>query len=305
VSDYTMAHDIFNHPHFVACQEHAANWEETHMHLYSEIMCLKDTTDRSRTNTIHEAFNNLKAFINNKIEHVLSRKKTHVCVRRKGHSGNCATGDKTAYVKKVITSNEVLNKISYLYTTPGDDTVVYKNRSSRLFPIALSAALESVIRNKNIKLKCAIPLSEASTPWMIATNYLDYMTLLLNVKGIDILLNINSNEYNEIAEMTGIHKLKMINYFAQYNRKLFDADGYTICPVTRRLLTPEQFTITDRISHTSIQLGHVIPRSNTQYTIRGMNVLFMTRRGNTILGDHSFIDDLWVHELKDMLKHYE
>jgi hypothetical protein len=105
--------------------------------------------------------------------------------------------------------------------------------------------------------------------------------------------------------MTGIHKLKMIDYFAQYNRKLFDADGYTICPVTRILLTAEQFTITDRVSHNSIQLGHVIPRSNTQYTIRGMNVLFMTRRGNLILGDHSFIQDTWLNELKDIVKNYE
>jgi hypothetical protein len=300
-----MAHNIFDHADFIACQEHAANWEETHMHVYSEIMCLKDTTDRSRTNVIHEAFNNLKAFITNTIEDVISRRKTHVCVRRKGHSGKCATGDNSAHIKKIIISKEVLNKISYLYITPGNDDVVYKNRSSRLFPIALSAALESVIRNKNIKLKCAIPLSEASTPWMIATNYLDYMTLLLNVKGIDILVDVDSNEYKEIAEMTGIHKLKMIDYFAQYNRKLFDADGYTICPVTRILLTAEQFTITDRISHNSIQLGHVIPRSNTQYTIRGMNVLFMTRRGNLILGDHSFIQDTWLNELRDIVKNYE
>ena len=300
-----MAHDIFNHPDFVACQEHASNWEETHMHLYSEIMCLKDVPDLSRTSVIYEAFGKLKAFINNTIEDVLSHRKTHVCVRAKGHSGKCATGDNTAYIKKIITSNEILNKISYLYITPGNDDVVYKNRSSRLFPIALSAALESVIRNKNIKLKCAIPLSEASTPWMIATNYLDYMTLLLNVKDIDSLADVNSDEYKELKTMTAIHKLKIIDYFGQYNRKLFDADGYTICPVTRRLLTPEQFTITDRVSHNSIQLGHVIPRSNTQYTIRGMNVLFMTRRGNTILGDHSFIDDVWVHELKDIVKQYE
>lgn len=300
-----MAHNIFTHSDFVACQEHAAKWEESHMHFYSEIMCLKDVGCSIRNDGLCEAFNNLKPFITNSVDDVINRKKSHACIRPKGHTGKCATGDSTAYIKKIINSKELLHKVSYLYITPGDDDYIYKNRSSRLFPIALSKAIESTIRNKNVKLKCAIPLSEASTPWMIATTYLDYMTLLLNVKDIEQFVNVDSDEYKELKTMTNVHKTTMMDYFANYNRKLFDVEGYTVCPIRGIHLHASYFTITDRVNENSIQLGHVIPRSENQYTIRGLNVLFMTRRGNAMLGDNSFIENKWIDNFKHTIMFHE
>lgn len=66
--------------------------------------------------------------------------------------------------------------------SPGADDYVIKNRASRLFPIAISSFYEKKLRNKNVKLKAAIALKEFTTPFCLATAYLDWIVFILNVK---------------------------------------------------------------------------------------------------------------------------
>ena len=44
------------------------------------------------------------------------------------------------------------------------------------------------------------------------------------------------------------------------------------------------------------------PRKNNEFTSRGFNILFMSRRGNLILGDYSLLEQNWYNELLDIIK---
>jgi len=225
------------------------------------------------------------------------------CVLPKGHSGKCAKKlpvfNNSEVAKKLITSID-----NCIYSTPGNDEYVYKNRASRLFPIQISNADEKLIRNKQgKKLKCAIPLKDASTPFLLATAYLDYVTYVLNIH--DVASVIDNVKWKPLAEYIDAHKSFLAKHFATYNRSVFKPTGETICTVTKKLVSMIDFADVNRdaridIRDEDIQMGHIESRSETHSSIRGGNLVFMSRRGNLIIGERNFLDNDWKEELRSI-----
>ena len=53
---------------------------------------------------------------------------------------------------------------------------------------------------------------------------------------------------------------------------------------------------------TDIQLGHVECRSDRVVSIRGENLLPMSRRGNLIIGEHNFMKNTWIEEITRLIQ---
>ena len=94
------------------------------------------------------------------------------------------------------------------------------------------------------------------------------------------------------------HKEKMITVYTEQNKTLFDSQGYTICPVIGQRIGIQHVLNPDRCNPLGIQLGHVLPRSNTRHTIRGFNLVLMTRTGNRLVGEHDFNSQDWLEILR-------
>jgi hypothetical protein len=215
------------------------------------------------------------------------------CVLPKGHKGGCDYNPSA----KIFKNKTIACKFDWLTSTPGDDDYIYKNRAARLSPHKVPDDLQRKWRDKNIKRKCAIPLREGSTPEMIAAAWLDYFTLMISIKDIDPELK-EYTHLQAIREVVAVHKEELARYYSLMGKKVFDAEGYTICPVMGVRLNVAQIANPDITDLNAIQLGHVIPRTDEQYTIRGKNILMMTRRGNLLVGDCSFVDNTWVMQME-------
>ncbi len=225
------------------------------------------------------------------------------CVLPRGHQDKCST-TYDIFIKSSLTEKLISSVEKAIYYTPGNDDYVYKNRAQRLYPYAISAEDEKKIKDKDIKKKCAIPLKDASTPICMAQAYLDYMTFIYNIKGIDKYICYNEN----ICKMLVDHKKTLIDYYK--NRYIFDKDGYTICAVTRKTLSVLNFADPDRdnrinIDEDDIQMGHCVPRNDNMVTIRGKNLVPMTRKGNRIIGDNNYCEDKWIDDLKEIVSAYK
>ena len=182
---------------------------------------------------------------------------------------------------------------------------MFKNRASRLFGTVLSTREQKKIRDKQVKKSCAIPLQDASTPFHLLCAYLDYMVFIVNIKGIEKLLDTSAPHYETIMNMLSIHKQHLIDGFAP--RKIFDDEGYTMCVITQVRSRLEDFCDPTRdmrtdCRDTDIQLGHVECRSDRVVSIRGENLLPMSRRGNLIIGEHNFMKNTWIEELTRLIQ---
>ena len=286
--------NIYNE-NFQECENNAEQWENAHGEYYRSVVCCREVSTKLNTTTkISESHAKLTPFISNPIEDVLAKSKRPLCLLLPGHTGKCT------HMPKVF-KKEILEKINTgIYQTPGNDDCVYKNRANRLFPICIDDEDESVIRNKSKQLKCAIPLKDRSTPLMLASAFTDYITFIVNIRGIrELILPI----YHEYVSMLDIHKLYLDAHFKSLGRKIFNTEGYTVCPVTGYEIKLRDVTDVSRTRPrpTDIQLGHCVPRSNTEYTIRGLNICLMTRDGNRIVGDADFMNDEWIKSLKNIL----
>jgi len=64
-----------------------------------------------------------------------------------------------------------------------------------------------------------------------------------------------------------------------------------MCPVSEHTFTTKDFERDSRFDpeDTDPQIGHVIPRSEKEYTIRGLNLCILTRIGNISTGDKELI----------------
>jgi hypothetical protein len=98
-----------------------------------------------------------------------------------------------------------------------------------------------------------------------------------------------------------VHGDHLAAHYAKFGRRIFDSEGFSICPVVTTRITPEHLANNDIKDHAAIQLGHVVPRSETEFTIRGKNVLLMSRRGNLLVGDDVFTEDGWLNCLKGVI----
>jgi len=231
----------------------------------------------------------------------------YVCVLPKGHKGNCEINYNKIFKKTNITKKLIGSIQHKIYTTPGNDDYVYKNRASRLYSVVLSKNEEIKIRDKKIKKKCGIPLKEASTPILLAQAYIDWMTFIINIIDIDEYLNKNYIIFNLINKNLKKNKLYLKNIY--YNRNIFNNDGNTICVITQNICLIENFSDPLRdnrliISDNDIDFSHNIPKDNLYVSIYGGNLVPMCRKGNMILGNKEFTDNLWINELQSIIKSY-
>lgn len=175
----TITISIFDNKYINSCRKQEETWKKEYWLYYSRIFCCKDLTDKIRFSTVKKAIECIDSKITETEEEILKNVIPLKCCLPKLHEGRCQSN-----VNKIFTNKTIRNKLSWVFTTPGNDDYIFKNRCSRLFPIRFSDSYEKLLKNKNKKLKCAIPLKDASTPELIMSCYLDYLTLFLNVKGI-------------------------------------------------------------------------------------------------------------------------
>ena len=281
---------------------HHAEQFESNTH-YSDLMCLKPTGQAPKYDESLARYTE-QFDLGNMRDNL-----RHRCVLPEGHEGKCTHKyDFLLKDKKEPTSEKLLGSIDLaIYSTPGNDDFVCKNRASRLYKVALTNEQEKEIRDKNEKKKCAIPLKDASTPMLLAQAYLDWWTFIFHTEGIEDLL-ADTPLARSVMDMFKMNKQYLQNVVFQ-NRQIFDNEGYSICVIKRNRLKITDFADPTRnnrteILDTDIQLGHCVPRSDNYPTIRGGNLIPMSRRGNLIIGEHLFTEDKWIEELQNIVKFY-
>lgn len=269
--------------------------------FYGNKLCLKEIPTKIKTTNLQY----IKKYYPSIDIKISSIHHTHKkCVLPKGHVGKCKTNFNHIFQKNRITT-KLLNSVDLaIYNTPGNDDYVYKNRASRLYPYCLTSKQEKEIRDKKIKKKCAIPKKDYSTSLYIAEAYIDWMTFMVNIP--DIKEYINNDEYERIGikQLLEKNKQHLIKFYS--NRNIFDDDGNSICVITKKKINLNDITDIDRdnridIRDTDIQLGHNYPRSEKYISIRGCNLLPMSRKGNLLIGENVFTENKWIDELKKIV----
>jgi hypothetical protein len=311
----TQKINLYDNKNFNAAMNESEKFKNSELGIYyQETLCLRDIKgSEPRYFTISTGYNNIKPFICNNLDeikkHILCKK----CVLPKGHENECNFNPILSIIKK-DKKNEIIRGIISkiilsIYSTPGNDDYIFKNRCSRLFPIHISNNEERKIKNKTKKLKCAIPLRDFSTPFNLACCYLDWMVYLFNISGIEKYFDTKNRRYKSLLSILKKHKKKLIYVYAQNNRVVFSEKGYTICPVLRHVISIKNMFDIERDcridnDNFDIQLGHLINRRDNIFTIKGCNTIPMTREGNRILGGYNFCEDKWIILLKTIIGHY-
>ena len=284
---------LLTYPSVVSCNTHAAAWAASQLPYYSSLMCMKPI-GTVKSGPTQKAYEQISPFIS---DPCIEQLQTYCCVLPKNHTGGCDYNP----AKGIFKNKTISCKFDWVFSTPGDDDYIYKNRATRLFPFKVPDVLQRIWRNKEVKRKCAIPLKEGSTPEMMASAWLDYMTLMLSVEGIDEEIKPYKNIVG-VREMIAVHKVGLTRHYAGICKRIFDDSGFTICPVMGVRLNVAQIANPDLCDLNAIQLGHVVPRTDEQYTIRGKNILMMTRRGNLLVGDCSFLEYTWITQMEQAAK---
>ena len=306
--------DIYNDPEYLEAVKECSLFEESKDALhYKNIFCLKECYSvRSKSiDTIMKSYEKISPYIVNTLEEIFSYDKNKLCVLGKKHDGECN------FNPNLFISNDIADKLkasltTCIYSTPGNDDYIFKNRSSRLFPIFLSKTIERTIRDKKIKLSCAIPLREYTTPFMLATAYIDWICYIVNIHDITELINNKLEpQYKKFTEiLKNKHKLFLNTKFKKYNRKLFDdTNKNTICTITHKLISVKNVSDVNRdnrivIDPDDIQMGHVNPKNDKYFSIRGLNLVMMSRRGNELLGSNNFVEDKWIIDLQKITNNF-
>ena len=218
------------------------------------------------------------------------------CVLPPGHNGRC-----TADLKEHFSvSPQLLAKlVTSCYETPGADGCVFKNRARRDFEIALTTQQQRSIRDPQAqKKKCAIPLKEYAPVSMAADCYLDWAVFLRNTKGVEV--NAADPNFEATEHMLQTHKDFIIAHYAALDppRQIFDASGNTMCVVSHRIVTLEDWHVDrENVQDSDVQLGHIMPRSDEYCSIKSLNTVVMTRRANLIMGEHCMTDNACFEEI--------
>ena len=189
-----------------------------------------------------------------------------------GHEGKCT--HKYDFFLKIKRANpEKLGSIDLaIYSTPGNDDFVCKNRASRLYKVALTNEQEKEIRDKNEKKKCAIPLKDASTPMLLAQAYLDWWTFIIHTERIEDLLadTLWPDRYGHVEDEQTVFTERCLS-----KRQIFDNEGYSICVIKRNRLKITDFADPQKTERKSIPIFNwsLCPRSDNYPTIRGGNLI--------------------------------
>ena len=297
--------DIYNELEYIAAMDEARQWENTESFggLYFQgILCCKPVASRENAvRTITSAHQKLSPYITNSVDEIISKIQLPLCILQIGHFGKCCTS-----IHKKLLSNlpKTHNKIdTSVFQTPGNDDYVYKNRSNRNFPIPLSTSFEKKIRDKKIKLSCAIPLKDFSTSLMQVGAYLDFITFTTSVRGVRDTIDDTDLTTEKYLQLIQNHKKVLNDFYASKGRRVFNAEGYTICPVSGYEFTLEDISRDSRFApvFSDVQLGHCAPRCDTAFTVRGFNTCFMSREGNRYIGDDDFFENVWITKMRAVI----
>lgn len=277
---------------------------------YKSFLCMKSTTDRVREHTIEQAYQQIQENITNSLQEILEHNYSKLCVLPKCHTGRCTANPLREMLLKNKTNDKIINKVQLsIMTTPGADDYIFKNRASRLFPIIFTNDQERKLKSKQKKLKVAIPIKEFSTPFCLATAYFDWMVYILNVKKMREQLKKTSKYLSIYGDLLLSHKQYLQKFFQNRNRIAFNIQGFTICSITRNQIAIKDIADIERdnrvnVNENDVQMGHLIPRTEKQITIRGLNLSVMTRNGNRIIGDYVLFQDDWISILHNIIKPY-
>ena len=269
---------------------------------YRNLMCLKETSFGPKSSK-NDPFieENISLFLENR-----SNLK-HSCILPIGHDGKCSHHFENILVPSKQTDKLINSIKTAIYYTPGNDDYIYKNRSNRLYHKVLSSVNEKKLRNKEIKRKCAIPLKDCSTAILLAQAYVDWMTYIMNISDIKLYLDKKNKNFKPIMKMIELNKIHLKKFYK--NREIFNKKGNTICVITKEECKLINFSDTSRDNRldcfeTDIQIGHNFSRSDKYVSIRGENLLPMSRRGNLIIGEYKFTDDIWIDKLRNLVNKF-
>jgi len=270
---------------------------------YTSTMCMKNTICGPKHDNAKEIFMASVKKMSGRAD------LKYKCVLPLGHLGKCCHKFSKLFKDNGFTKKLLSSVDTAIYSTPGNDDYVYKNRSSRLYENVVSSKQEKLIRDKTEKKTCAIPLKDASSPILLAQAYLDWMTFIVNIANIDIHLNVVEDENKSILLMLTKNKEHLISVYASFNREIFDKQGYSMCAITRNVIKLADVADPTRdnrvdICDKDIQLGHNHPRTEKYVSIRGENLIPMSRRGNLVIGERVFTENVWIEELQSIVNPY-
>ena len=270
---------------------------------YSSIMCMKNTIAGPKHDSTKDVF---MALINKMSGRTNLKYK---CVLPLGHVGKCCHKFSMLFKKNNFTNKLLTSVDTAIYSTPGNDDYVYKNRSSRLYENVVSSKQEKLIRDKTEKKTCAIPLKDASSPILLAQAYLDWLTFIVNIVDINEHLDPDNETNKSILSMLTKNKEHLTSVYGGFKRDIFDKQGHSMCVITRNVIKLSDVADPTRdnrvdICDKDIQLGHNHPRTEKYVSIRGENLLPMSRRGNLIIGERVFTENVWIEELKSIVIPY-
>jgi hypothetical protein len=314
INDDSEKINMYNNEQYNTCQQKAKEFEQSDIGSFYKLhFCLKPClTSKCREATIQKYFAEIKDHVSNTFEEVLAYNQMRLCVLQKNHDGPCCS---TPFAeKKMLVKSRVSNKMetsinSCIYQVPGDTSgnSFYKNRASRLYPIVIGSNAKIKIKRQSSDSKVpkiCISLKEHTTPFQMATAYIDWVTYAIHIDGMDehIISPLSEPFLSWKNVLQSQHATFLQNYFKKRNRKIFDVSSgarKTICAVKQNILTVSNFADTTRdnrvdIDQNDIQMGHIVPRNSNEYTIRGTNLLMMTREGNRAVGENDYMDNAWI-----------
>jgi hypothetical protein len=291
--------DLYKNPIALQCQANADKWDDTWGEYFRGILCCKEVGKHS-DRALKPAFDAISEYITNTYEEVKEHAALPLCALPLGHTGKCCINPHT----KMFTVSLDNKFDTGIYSTPGNDGYVFKNRCSRRFSIRIPTVYERQIKNKEKKLNCSIPIKDASTPMLLVAAYFDMLVYVSSIQGIS--KNAEHEYWGLYGPLIETHKAKLAEVFGENGRKIFNEQGYTWCPITHYIFVQDDLTRDSRVEpkETDVQLGHCVSRKDTEYTIRGMNVVMMSRKGNRLVGDYDFFDNEWIEDIKKVASHF-
>jgi hypothetical protein len=264
--------------------------------IYNNIMCCKPKKGGAMIVTISKSLINLEEIGITESEksfflRLHEDNKNYFCCLPNGHSGSCKTTYKSFFSEKAEL------KIKDCQTSPGDDEIIFKNRTTRSYPIQISNSIEKELKERHslksrgLKLKAAVPIKHASTPFLMATAEFDIASFILQLEEPKDMDQYIKDKLNDNFN-------RLVNFYKSNGIYITNKYGNLCCPVTGKSITIEML---GEKGDNQIQFGHVDPVSNDKYMTRGENLVLITRLGNSIQGDRELskvkfvIEDCYTH----------